>query len=159
MPRSWLFKRYSASRGGQGAAWSVARLTAPWLMPPTDSEGCNDRLWSDALAEVNKLKSGFCGLTDGSVAGSRRLPNVKELQSLMDFKFIRPALPNTAGTGQCSEGDPFSNVQNPDSHYFWASTTHANVTSYAWLVDINHGEAMGRAQATPRFVWPVRDCQ
>ena len=46
------------------------------------------------------LKSGQCGLTDGSVAGNWRLPNVKELQSLIDFAYSKPALSNAVGTGQ-----------------------------------------------------------
>jgi hypothetical protein len=42
------------------------------------------RTWALALSDVNGLNTGECGLTDGSVAGDWRLPNVRELQSLID---------------------------------------------------------------------------
>jgi hypothetical protein len=34
-----------------------------------------------------------------------RLPNIKELQSLMHFGFANPVLSNAAGTAQWTEGD------------------------------------------------------
>ena len=58
------------------------------------------------LKDANTLASGSCGLTDGSVAGAWRLSNVKELESLIDFGFIGPALSNAAGTAQWMAGTP-----------------------------------------------------
>src|SRR5262249_14576398 len=49
--------------------------------------------WQDALSLANNLAHGQCGLSDRSVAGDWRLPNVKELQSLIDFGQLSPALP------------------------------------------------------------------
>src|SRR5262245_41434079 len=40
--------------------------------------------WVTALSNANSLANGQCGPSDGSVAGDWRLPNVKELQSLID---------------------------------------------------------------------------
>ena len=74
------------------------------------------RTWADALSDCNSLASGSYGLSDGSVAGDWRLPNVKELQSLIHYGVYGPALPNTLGTGQWSESDPFTNVQ---SYSYW----------------------------------------
>jgi hypothetical protein len=70
-----------------------------WLQDPT----CFGlRNWTDALSDANTLANGSCGLTDGSIAGDWRLPNVKEFQSLIDFGQHDPALP---------PGHPFSGVQ------------------------------------------------
>jgi hypothetical protein len=51
------------------------------------------RSWLDAIADAASLASGACGLTDGSVAGDWRLPNVRELESLTDYGQSNPALP------------------------------------------------------------------
>ena len=56
------------------------------------------RTWTLALIDANTLAAGYCGATDGSTAGQWRLPNVKELQSLIDFAFNAPALSNAAGS-------------------------------------------------------------
>jgi hypothetical protein len=45
---------------------------------------CIHQTWAAAVAAVNALASGQCGLTDGSTAGSWRMPSRKELESLAD---------------------------------------------------------------------------
>src|SRR5581483_7013394 len=45
---------------------------------------CISGTWAAALAAVNALSSGQCGLRDGSKAGDWRMPNRKEMQSLQD---------------------------------------------------------------------------
>jgi hypothetical protein len=57
-----------------------------------------------ALGLAKTLANGRCGLSDLSKAGDWRLPNIKELQSLIDWGFV-PPLSNAAGTG------PFSRLQ------------------------------------------------
>jgi hypothetical protein len=70
--------------------------------------------WADALNAANNLKSGDLGtgLTDGSKAGDWRLPNVRELQSLVDYGRYYTALP---------ADHPFTGV--PWGSYYWSSTT------------------------------------
>jgi hypothetical protein len=71
-----------------------------------------------------------------------RLPSVRELFSLLDYAFFspgggnNPAIPNTAGTGQGSSNDPFSNFVAGD---YWSSTTAAGNSSVAWAVDFGVG--------------------
>jgi hypothetical protein len=48
--------------------------------------------WQQALDAANALVNGRCGLTDGSEPGDWRIPNVRELQSLIDFGFYQPGL-------------------------------------------------------------------
>ena len=112
-----------------------------------DSTGQNNRSWSNALTATNSLESGYCGLTDGSSAGDWRLPNVRELQSLIDYGEYDPALP---------DGHPFTGVQ---SHYYWSSTTHAVITCAAWRVGLYGGMVYHDGKSFTYYVWPVRGGQ
>ena len=102
--------------------------------------------WNNALSDSNGLSSGSCGLTDGSSAGDWRLPNHKELFSLVDPENYNPALPSE---------HPFTDVQ---SSYYWSSSTYAHNTIIAWYVDMLNGFVGYDVKNTPDyFVWPVRD--
>ena len=157
----------------KGVAWPVPRFTDNgdgtvrdnltgliWLKNANcrefyagDTTGYNDRDWNSALVSANRLKDGYCGLTDGSVAGNWRLPNVKELQSLVHSGFAYPAIPNTAGTGKWTEGDAFSGVQSGN---YWSSTTDASNSSDAWLMDFDSGDVPITYKTSTYDVWPVR---
>ena len=50
--------------------------------------------WATAIVSTTALSSGECGLSDGSSAGDWRLPNVRELHSLIDYGEYGPALPS-----------------------------------------------------------------
>ena len=103
--------------------------------------------WNDALDYCNNLASGSCGLTDGSAAGDWRLPNVIELESLVNAE-------EHPGSWLNSQG--FASVQS--SHY-WSATTHA-VESYfyAWCVSMDYGNVTVsyNYKVYSRYVWPVR---
>ena len=111
------------------------------------------RFWSDALSDCNGLASGSCGLTDGSGAGDWRLPNIKELQSLIDYGFCLPALSDTAGTSRWSDDDPFTNVL---SQAYWSSTTRASISAYAWYLWTLNGIISDSPKGEKYYVWPVR---
>ncbi|MBW2741681.1 MAG: DUF1566 domain-containing protein [Deltaproteobacteria bacterium] len=100
--------------------------------------------WWIALTYCNKLASGSCGLTDGSVAGDWRLPNIVELESLVNAeKSNLAAWLNSQG---------FSNVQLWD---YWSATTLAFNRYYAWGVDMQYGNFYD-GKSEEFYVWPVR---
>lgn len=100
--------------------------------------------WEDALDASNKLADGECGLSDGSNPGEWRLPNVRELHSLIDHENRGPALPF---------GHHFIGVQD----MYWSSTSHACKSSdLALWVSINCGEVWYYLKEESRYVWPVR---
>ena len=77
--------------------------------------------WPDALTWSNNLKSGDCSLSDGSVAGDWRLPNINELASLPTNYSGRPVdWLNNAAQG-------FTNVQ--DYYFYWSSRRNYWTTS------------------------------
>ncbi len=112
--------------------------------------------WTDALAFANSLENGDCDLTDGSSAGEWRLPNIKELHSLIHWGYYSPALSNTGGDGKWTDGDPFTGV---GSSYYWSSTSYAIYTVNAWYVALSYGHVGGVNKTNTHGVWPVRDGQ
>ena len=101
-----------------------------WLK---DAECFGTRTWAEALTDANTLASGACGLTDSSSAGNWRLPNVRELYSLMHLQFVGLALSNAAGTAKwTTNGDAFTDV---DSSGYWSSTSYQGDKYFAWFVD------------------------
>jgi len=105
------------------------------------------RTWAQALSDCNGLASGSCGLTDGSSASEWRLPNRRELFSLIDDDNYSPALPS---------GHPFTNVQ---SAYYWSSSTDTFYSDYAWSVVMLSGYVLNNPKSLFYNVWPVRGGQ
>ena len=117
--------------------------------------------WPSALTWSNNLASGKCDLSDNSIAGDWRLPNVNELRSLVDYSRHDPAL---------TIGHTFSNVQ---SNWYWSSTSNPVYTAGAYTVSMGRGSIhvthklygargsgrVGNKIADAFGVWPVRDAK
>lgn len=77
-----------------------------------------------------------------------RVPNVRELHSLISFGAANPALP---------AGHPFVNVQN---NWYWTSTTVNWSTSNAWTLDMSSGLLGATAsKSNTARIWLVRGGQ
>ena len=140
----------------KGVAWPNPRFTDNGDGTVTDNltnlvwlknANCFGReQWWQALSYSNGLASGSSGLTDGSQAGGWRLPNYKELFSLVDAANYDPALPT---------GHPFNNVQ---FFYYWSSTTDPSFTIlFAFHVMMYDGVVNRYDKNLHDYVWPVRD--
>jgi hypothetical protein len=107
--------------------------------------------WAQALGAVNQLASGACGLTDGSTAGQWRMPNMWELESLIDESASNPAV---------SAGSPFSNVNG----IYWTSTSYyGGITGspIAWAIRMSDGRYINDGTTNVKQngslgVWAVR---
>lgn len=91
--------------------------------------------WDEALVYCEGLD--FAGETDW------RLPNAKELQSLVDYS-RSPDTTNSAAIDPLFSSTSILNEDGqPDWPYMWSSTTHVNQIGYGNAVYISFGRAMG----------------
>jgi hypothetical protein len=93
--------------------------------------------WANALTYCKNLSLG------GYAVGSWRLPNVKELKSIVDFTKYAPAINGTYFPGT-------------KSSYYWSSTTYAVNTTLAWFVGFDGGYTGDDVRAVACFVRCVR---
>ena len=145
----------------KGFTWPVPRFTDNgdgtvkdnltgliWLQR-ADAHRADD--WQDAVQFCNSVSNGVYGLTDGSVAGDWRLPNVRELFSLVDFGHYEPALP-------ADYADFF--VGSPGDKSYWSSTTFMPDQGFKWQVSMwNGGIHHIVSTYSSYYAWPVRGGQ
>jgi hypothetical protein len=133
----------------KGVQWPVPRFTNNEDETVTDnltglmwqrSVGLEDRkgLWADAITECNLATTG--GLAEW------RLPNVRELLSVISFGADSPAL---------LASHPFINVVHGN---YWTSTTLAGNIAQAWFVFLGTGRVLDATKtASQLYIWCVRD--
>ncbi|MBF0565045.1 MAG: DUF1566 domain-containing protein [Nitrospirae bacterium] len=143
---------YSGDDGaiGAGVAWPSPRFTNDGTGTVTDNltgltwtKNANPaketKTWQQALDYVASMNTGrgTYGYIDW------RLPNRRELRSLVDHSKYGSALP---------AGNPCTNVQN----YYWSSSTNAGKPSYARNVNMYDGDVHAGYKAGSGYVWAVR---
>lgn len=103
-----------------------------------NAAGCNNgsrNPWSISLAYCESLV--FAGFSDW------RLPNVLELQSIVNHNLVNPAI-----------WDSFTNVHY--NYYTWSSTTRKNLTTDAKAVSFSEGSLKYYAKTTSLYLRAVR---
>lgn len=95
--------------------------------------------WAEALETVAAWnREGLLGHADW------RMPNRRELRSLIDHSRRQPALP---------PGHPFRDVF---SGWVWTSTSKAGQEAYAWNAHLEGGRMFYSRKDEFRLLWPVR---
>lgn len=135
-----------------GHAWPMARFVdnsdgtvtdsltgLMWVKAPLSLvNNVSNQTWASALTFCVELA--YAGHSDW------RLPNVRELCSMLDYSQVEPAMP---------KGHPFVGV--PTGNFYWTSSTYAENTNQAWIVDLVWGAAeYTRSKTRQCRVWPVR---
>lgn len=160
VPKTGQVNSYATGDDGdlqKGASWPDLRFTVNgdgtvtdnltgliWLM---NANCFGYKPWDYAMSYASNLSSGRCGLTDGSADGDWRLPNLVEIESLVDTERYEPALP---------DGHPFSSVQLGK---YWSSSVPAHNTNYACYVHMLRGTVYCETSSSYGYVWPVRGGQ
>jgi hypothetical protein len=93
--------------------------------------------WSNAITTCENLT--YAGYSDW------RLPNVKELQSIVDYSKVGPSIDTNFFTSQ--------------SDLYWSSTTYAFSTSNAWVASFSDGFVSNGGKANAFYIRPVRGGQ
>ena len=95
--------------------------------------------WGDAFGEIAAMNAAnYAGHSDW------RLPNVKEMQSIVDYSQQNPAI----------NGTYFPNTDT--NNYYWTSTTYAPYSQLAWIVYFYDGYVGNALKDTTSTVRPVR---
>jgi len=146
----------------RGISWGVSRFTDNNDGTITDAvtglvwlkdAGCLSPVaWAAAVSAVDGLAAGACGLTDGSKPGDWRLPNLNELESLVDVSASHPAL---------TTGNPFVHVSTA---IYWSSTSYFGGQAgspNAWAIRMDDGRyindgVLNNKAAAVNAVWAVR---
>ncbi len=108
--------------------------------------------WADAVAvKVAALNSGggFAGYTDW------RMPNVNELQSLVDYGAVSPAVSPAFNTG-CVPACTVTTCSCTKSYGYWSSSTFHDSPSWGWFVYFVVGGVYADAKTAPAHVRAVR---
>jgi len=150
VPRTGQAEVYRTGDDGdqaKGAAWPVPRFTDNG--DGTVNDNLTGLMWArNANIFTNQCNWNtaidLCNNLNLATHADWRLPNIRELESLLDYARMNPPLP---------EGHSFTNVL---SDYYWTSTTAAESAFYAWCVHLRDGTAGGQDKALSYCVWPVR---
>lgn len=149
-------KVISCAGSGQDGEYELGR---PWLEPRFEigESTVKDRLtslcwtrradlasgqvnWAEALSAARELnRNRFAGINRW------RLPNINELESLVDCSEARPALPSN---------HPFIDLQEG----YWSATTSYFETGWAWVLYLEKGACgVGHKPGRNFWVWAVCD--
>jgi len=84
-----------------------------------------------------------------------RLPNRRELESLVDAGAVSPAVRPAFNTG-CGLGCTVLTCSCTVSSYYWSSSTYQSSPGYAWGVDFGAGGVYYDYKTDPGYVRAVR---
>lgn len=151
VPRTGQTRKFMGADDGDlkaGKAWPHQRFTENGDGTVTD--GLTGLMWTrnanqeNGPADWQQAVSGAGASTDGGFT-DWRLPNRRELESLLDLGKFNPALPSA---------HPFTGVQ---PSYYWTSSTTASSEDDAWTIHFYIGFVTHDDKAGSHYVWYVRD--
>ena len=137
---------YSICAGGDlvqdnltGLMWSRCSLGQTWNSNSNSCEGdANTYTWKESLNEVQtQNQANALGKTDW------RLPNIKELSSIVNLGCISPAI----------DAEAFPNTNNGE---YWSSSVYVRYSGRAWFVDFDLGNDYAANKKYAKYLRLVR---
>jgi len=108
-----------------------------WVANPSSAGVGGTYTWANAIAACKNLN--YAGHTDW------RLPNIKELMSIVDYEAICPSIDQSFFNCQCS--------------YYWSSSSCSYSTGSAWMVKFDAGFVNAYSKTSAVYIRPVRGGQ
>lgn len=126
-----------------GLIWMQCNLGQSWQAG--DCKGMASQFtWFEALDIVDSVNLPGAGW---------RLPNIKELRSIVEYSCVYPAIDSTVFPNAVEEGWG----KYPERLVAWSSTPSAKNGQYAWVVNFGYGGAYDNYKHLPFTVRLVRD--
>lgn len=155
--------RFTLGPGLNSTNWVTDNLTGLiWMRQCSLAGGQTWNTQLDYLAAVNAAS--WYGRSDW------RMPTVRELLSVLDYRFNTPTISNIAGTGRAgawdgsqwwgTDGDPFYNIFILPAFgaSYWTSTSLSQDSAYAWYVNLQYGGVHMALKANTNFLYNAWFC-
>ena len=136
----------------KGLAWTNPRFTDNGDGTVTDN--FTGLMWTQNAQQIPGTMTwqaalNACENLEYATYDDWRLPNLRELTSMVDYARFFPALP---------AGHPFTNIGFPS--FYWSSSTVAGDLFNAWTIYFFYGSVDRSNKSTDGyFLWPVRGGQ
>ena len=108
--------------------------------------------WDNTYSWSTAFTSKVATLNSTSFAGHAdwRLPNVNELQSLVDYGTVNPAVSSAFNAG-CAPGCIVTSCSCTRSFYYWPSTSSQSSPTLAWTVFFGNGLVGNSSKSTSTY--------
>jgi len=101
--------------------------------------------WQAGIYGAAQLSTGAAGLSDGSRPGDWRVPNVNEMQSLLNL--------NQTFGAAVTPDSPFINLEASN---YWTSSSVALAPALGWFVALSVGPPVFDLKMNAMRIWPVK---
>jgi hypothetical protein len=136
----WAKKSDDGSIHDKDNTYTWGMTSSPYTM--------NGTMVTTYLAALNS-GGGFAGYTDW------RIPNVNELQSLVNYQNFNPSVSSAFNTG-CVASCTVTSCSCTQSDFYWSSTTLTAIPLGAWIVFFNFGYVLYGSKSGSYYVRAVR---